>query len=138
MSRKCSLHVDTFDRFEQELFHLLCQNMFSSTHDCFLSVNTIQFFIGKNRNLKYLFAFDACLRNTLVETRPDCFANMHRMRTNIWDFYSFKKIIVLCWHSKNTSSSLFKNCNIIRSSNRILEKKHNDCLNQPPMPPHIR
>ena len=45
MSRKCTLHVDAFDRFEQEFFHLLCQNMFSSTHDCFLSVNTLQFFL---------------------------------------------------------------------------------------------
>ena len=58
MSRKCSLHADAFDRFEQEFFHLLCQNMFSWTHDCFLSVNTRHFFIGKNWHLKYLFGFD--------------------------------------------------------------------------------
>ena len=41
----------------------------------FLSVNKRHmFFIGKIRQLKYLFAFDACLRNTLVAfqcSRPE-------------------------------------------------------------------
>ena len=48
MSRKCPSHVDAFDRFEQQFFHLLCQNMFSSTHNCSLSVNTRQIFYWKD------------------------------------------------------------------------------------------
>jgi len=44
MTRKCSLYVDTFDRFDQEFFHLLCRIYFHDAyiHVYFLSVNIMQ------------------------------------------------------------------------------------------------
>ena len=43
MTRKCSLYVDTFDRFDQEFFHLLCKICFYELiHDYFLSVIIMQ------------------------------------------------------------------------------------------------
>ena len=49
-SWKCHLHVDAFDRFEQQSFHLLYQNMISWTHDCILSVNRRHFFWKDERS----------------------------------------------------------------------------------------
>ena len=71
--------------FEWVFFHQWCQNVLLSTHisPCyFLSVNTRQIFlIGKIRKLKSLFAFDACLRNTLVAFQLD---RPERYRQDPW------------------------------------------------------
>ena len=86
VSRNITLYGDARDQFWVSILSsVMSKCSFINTHISlfyFLSVNTRQiFFVGKIRQLKSLFAFDACLRNTLVAFKLD---RPERYRQDPW------------------------------------------------------